>query len=417
MNAQKITNARDIISRVKTQLVFDSPFFSILVLNMDSVEDPDIATCATEGRNLYYNPQFVELVYAKQGESAATGLVLHEVLHAALGHIWRRETRVPIIWNMACDYVVNSIVTTSGKCYLIPEGGLLDHKFDGMSSEAVYAELVKTISQNIVSMNCVGNNEQCQGSCQGQGGQQSDSKKGKMAKDGDNQGNGQGHEQPWGSHELWGSLEQSNQQAKANWESILAQAAMAAKSRGTMPESLERIVHNILFPKISWQEALYRFLQPMKNDYTFIPPDRRYAAEGIFLPDMRSEELRDIVVAIDTSGSIDEADLTDFMSEVYGIFRSFDKVSGYVTDCDASVKNFVEIDTDDVADIKLHGGGGTDFRPVFEEIEKRSLSPACVVFFTDGNGTFPEQEPSYPVLWIIKNKDKIEVPFGTKIEY
>jgi predicted metal-dependent peptidase len=171
---------------------------------------------------------------------------------------------------------------------------------------------------------------------------------------------------------------------------------------------------------MNWREALMKYLTPDNSDYTLTPMNKKLLPQEIIAPSMKEESLKDIVIAIDTSGSIDNEDLKVFMSELNGILRSFRNVSGYITACDADVHDFFEFDSNsDVVSMKVHGGGGTDFRPVFNRIKEKWLTPACVVFFTDGDGTFPPETdyPDYPVLWVIKNSQKTEAPFGITVYF
>jgi len=391
------STASGLISRARTQMLFKSPFFAFLALNLEVVESKEMQTCATDGRHLFYSPDFVKQTFDKNKESVY-GLILHEVMHAALGHMWRRGTRNNMIWNIACDYAVNWIVTQNG--FVIPEDGLLDSKWADMSSEQIYAELYKHAQSN---SNEVGN-----GSGDGSGDKKS------------KEGTG---EQKWGSHEKWGETSQSPAEQKEmenKWKQVLSQAVQNAKARGNMPLGMERLVNELLFPKMNWREALMKYLTPDNSDYTLTPMNKKLLPQEIIAPSMKEESLKDIVISIDTSGSIDNEDLKVFMSELNGILRSFRNVSGYVTACDADVHDFFEFDSNnDVASMKVHGGGGTDFRPVFNRIKEKWLTPACVVFFTDGDGTFPPEAdyPDYPVLWVIKNSQKTEASFGITVYF
>jgi predicted metal-dependent peptidase len=171
-------------------------------------------------------------------------------------------------------------------------------------------------------------------------------------------------------------------------------------------------------PKEDWHSVLREYALPFSNDYTFSPVDRRYLEQDFALPSIDDGEKIDwIAIAIDTSGSIGHNELSHFVAEVKSILSSFDKVKAKLTFCDADATLFEDLEAVDINTIQPKGGGGTDFRPVFNLIEKETSSPKAILYFTDLCGTFPKSMPTeYDILWISTVKNG-KAPFGKILDY
>ncbi|HZR47018.1 MAG TPA: VWA-like domain-containing protein, partial [Candidatus Manganitrophaceae bacterium] len=203
-------------------------------------------------------------------------------------------------------------------------------------------------------------------------------------------------------------------EAQANWELAVRHAATQAKARGKLPETLERAVEEILRPKIDWKSVLRRFVQQnARRDYSWSVPNRRYLAQGLYLPAVRSEEMPPIVVAVDTSGSIGKKELSSFSSEIAAIVSETRPETTHVLYCDAKIHRTEEFGPDDLIELKPIGGGGTDFRPAFTWVDENRVTLACMIYLSDLEGSFPERPPEFPVLWVSTTKD--EAPFGETV--
>jgi len=180
-----------------------------------------------------------------------------------------------------------------------------------------------------------------------------------------------------------------------------------------LPGALERIVEEMLEPVLDWRELLRRFVDTTaKNDYSWFPPNRRHIHNGLILPSLRSQELKNVTMAMDTSGSITDEDLKAFEAEVRAIIQDY-RANTKVIYCDAKVQSVEEFDADMPVELHPAGGGGTDFRPPFEHIEEAGEYPVCMIYQTDGwCDSFPE-EPPYPVLWVLTRRNENFIPpFG-----
>lgn len=130
-----MSKAMEAVSAARRNLVLDHPFFGVLSLRLDLVENGSVRTLETDGRKLWFNPEYVNTL----SKHELQGVVAHEVLHCANGHVWRMEHRNEMQWNHACDYVVNPIVLDAGM--VLPQGMLDGTPYKGMSAEEVYERL------------------------------------------------------------------------------------------------------------------------------------------------------------------------------------------------------------------------------------------------------------------------------------
>jgi predicted metal-dependent peptidase len=414
----------------RVKLLLNHPFFGFLACHLTEkdakADNIPVDTCATDGQHLYVNPDF----FNKLTEGEKVMVLAHEVLHCALGHVWleRRGTRDAQKWNMAADYVINLILEQEvhrianepkniygqkGVQMEMAKDCLLDHKYKDMSAEEVYDTLPQNIKIKIPMSDLRPDLGQGQG--QEQGGNGNDKKgqgKGMKVKGGKSS---PGHDQ--GKDRVAGEAEGESKNQKdlaAAWKEHVVQAATVARMQGKMPAGIERMIDDLIAPQIPWIAILERFVNDsMKDDYDWMRRDRRFIGRGLYLPDLYSESAK-IAVAVDTSGSISQEELKEAVSEVFGILRSKKISKVHLMSCDAKVHLDKSLSPYDELPNEYPGGGGTDFRPVFEAIGNQDR-PACLIYFTDTYGDFPEMPPPYPVLWVTKTKDFVP-PFGMAIQ-
>jgi predicted metal-dependent peptidase len=406
-------------------------FFSRLLFELKFKEVSNIPTVATDGVSLIYNPEFV----LKCNMAENIGILCHEVLHCALQHHARRGSRDTLIWNIACDFVVNKICVESG--LKLPEGACFAGDFDfpeGLTEEKYYDLLVNGHWQGD------GNNSE-QDNPEQNSSEQDDS--GENNSDGDNsdQNNSSGKNNPldnlksknFGQIADTGTLSDSgsdskpvnNSESAAKWKTILEQAAKtASKEPGNIPAELQRIVDDIISRQIKWQVVLRKFVRDTvdsKEDYDWSRPNKKYLAQGLYFPTLHSEGLGEIVIAIDTSGSIDKKTLSIMFSECSNLFRQMgeelEKVHILYCDCqihDVMVWRPGENFTVNSRFGKFKGGGGTSHIPIWEWVSKNVKNPLCVICLTDGYTEYGKK-PKFPVLWVLTKKEK-KPPFG-KVVY
>ncbi|CAM5998719.1 unnamed protein product [Sphagnum balticum] len=374
--AQKLTAAR-------TSLILESPFFGALALSLNPKVDESCATAWTDGRNIGYNPAFVEsLTHAE-----LTGLIAHEVMHCALGHIFRREGRDIEQWNIACDYALNGDLLQSG--FSLPKGGLFpDASQKGKSAEWIFARLPKR-----------------------EHGQPGRPKKG----DGNGTGAGSGKTPAAGEVRDAPTGQDSEGHpapTEGEWKQRTAAALQAAKMAGQLSGGLARMVEDALDKRIDVRSLLLRFMvERVRSDYSWQRPNTRYIAQGLYLPALESISMGEVAIMVDTSGSVDSASLAYARRIVEDVISETCPAAVTVWYADAKVCHVARFEQGEPLVWEPKGGGGTDFRPALKAIEDEGTA-VCVLSITDLYGSFPEG-CSLPVLWLATT-DKV-APFGETI--
>jgi predicted metal-dependent peptidase len=353
----------------------NSPFFACILLKFLKVETTDIPTMGVDGIHLFYNPEFVK----KLKMSELTGVLVHEVEHITFAHHLRISHRDPTLWNIAGDLVINNMLIKD-RIYELPKDALLDKKYDGWHTEGVYNDILKDAEKIKQKMSSGASTGMVYPQMNPDGSQMSETDK---------------------------------EYAEGELKQQLAQAAAIAKRQGQLPSHLERLINELLEPKIDWKQYLHNFVKgKIMTDYTWAKGNRRYLAQDMYLPSVYSESPGEIVIAVDTSGSIGEKELAQFGGEIKAIVGDVKPLKTHVIYCDASVNKVDTFDQDDeISMLKGVGGGGTSFKPPFAWVEKMKIEPMAFIYLTDMYGDFPSKEPTYPVLWGSTTKSLV-APFG-----
>jgi len=416
-------SADEIIRVKKTALLAKFPFFGILLSYLKLEGHPKTwfeehglcGTMAVDGVTLFYCYEFVRELSQDRARDLVAGVLAHETLHCAFGHVWRRQARDPLLWNVAVDAVTNHVLTRNNvalpdDCIKMPQG------WEALSEEGIYEKLLQKANQALAkaaqqSSMGAGDLLPSPGGDPGAGNQPSPSGSGGGPDDPNATSGGAGGALPGPA----GGMDPAK--LADVWKDRLVRAAQVAKSQGRCPAGISEIVDDLLAPQQDCRTLLAVFVQPHAHDYDWLRPDRRLlAAYDLYLPTLTGEKIEDLIVAVDTSGSIDAHELRTFLSEVRGILQAYPHVHVYLVTCDADIYSFDELTEHDPLPTEIKGRGGTDFRPVFDEIERRGLLPSAAVFLTDGMGDYPDQAPSYPVLWVLTPNHQ-EPPFGTTVVF
>ncbi len=359
------------ISRARARMIVHQPFYAAIAMRRKLVADESCQTFYTNGKQWGYNPAFAD----KLTDDELVAVLAHEANHDALMHDLRRGERDPRGWNIAADLAINPMLKDAGLS--LPAGGLFPDQADwDLSAEDHYAKLPESDKD--------GSGDGDPGCC------------GEVR---DNPGKGSPAE-----------MAKAEQQRKVE----VVQAAQAARAQGTLPGSIERLVDALAAPVVDWREELREFVERSAgySDYTYSIPNRRYMGTGFILPSLIGEQCPPIVIAVDTSGSVDAELLQRFSSEVFGVLEQVRPQSVTVIYCDTGIQSVEEFQADDLPEcLRAVGGGGTDFIPPFQEVERLGIDPACLIYFTDLYcNSFPD-DPGYPVLWAA-DAQPIEPPFG-----
>jgi predicted metal-dependent peptidase len=400
----------------RTWLIIDKPFLGALVLRLPLVEaDPQWChTTATDARSFYYNRDYIKALSFEQTKF----ILAHEALHCALSHFARREHRHKRRWDLACDFAVNPLLMADG-LMPAPDALFLD-AYKDMTAEEIYPCIQENTDEEPMDQHLYDQDDKSHGAGQqggGEGGQGEEPPDLFLASPKLTEGGGHGEPdaQAGGAPQPPPLSTSERDSLDKQWQQRLASAAQQAIHAGKLGGSMARMVDHLLQPQLPWRMLLAHYMtRAARNDYSFAHPSRR---EGTaILPGLRSQHI-DLLVVLDTSGSISDNEMQEFLSEVNAIKG---QVGARITlhACDEKLAAEGPWIFDPWEEVKLPGklpgGGGTRFTPVFEWAEWQDRAPDLLVYFTDAQGEFPKSEPSYPVLWLVKGKEK--VPWGQRIQ-
>ena len=389
--------AKEKLVTARIGLLLRAPFFGNLATRMNLINaDEWCPTAATDGRRFYYNSEFVNGLPLKQLEF----LVGHEVLHAVYDHMGRRGNRDPKLWNIADDYCVNWDLVEQRVGDKIPVA-LYDAKYKGMSAEEVYDDLYENADKiNIDELMKRLLDEHMDGD------------EGDGDKDGDKPGNGRPKLSEAEKKEIRDEIK----------EAVLA--AAQASGAGNLPGGVKRMIKDLVEPVMDWRELLQQQIEStVKSDFTWARPSRRSWHMDAVMPGMKPGEQIDVVIGIDTSGSITDKDLKVFLSEIKGIMEAYDEYKITVMGWDTEVHNVGVFNSDnleDIASFEPGGGGGTDPHCVWKYLQDNDIEPKKLIMFTDFCffGWSPEEVEQYcDTVWIIKGNKSAEPEFGVYAHY
>ena len=405
------------IQQAKVNLILDEPFFGMLAKKLRPVANLHISTFRTNFKTIEYNPHWVEKisVYLAMCETC------HEVLHNATGDQWRRGNRDPKIWNLATEHPINFILQSSGFQGAIDEAArlgkpyVMDIRFKGMCAEEIYPILVVEQSEQYSKdgeSNSEGNDNE---TCGPEDSQNSSAKPQAKSKDESEDANNDESNNDDHRDCFIDTPTEEVIEAEQEWKQAVIEAAKIAQGQGKLPAALQGFVEELTRTKYDWRSETLRFAQERaKDDYSWRRPNARYISHGLYLPALYSEQMGEIVISIDTSGSVYSV-IPVFGAHVQTILDVVKPRKLHVIYCDDEVQGAIDtFEPGDVVKIRRDGGGGTDFRPVFERIETDGIEPACLIYLTDLCGSFPDNAPSYPVLWASVDKDE-KAPFGETV--
>jgi len=363
-------NLEDKISACILRVRRKTPFFGSLALFLEQVLDEQVPTACTDGWEVRFNPRFVESLAPAELDA----VMIHEILHAALLHIPRLQERDPHLWNVAADIVVNGIIRKQDGLQL-PLNPCMDATLENYEVEEVYDILIKRGAPKTIT---------------------------------------------WiGADLLLGSegeglSESRKQDMETHWKQAWHQAVALSQSfgHGSIPQEVLRHMQSITDPLLDWRSLLWRFMVRTPVDFTEF--DRRLIGRGLYLESLSGETVS-VRIAVDTSGSIDAKDLSQFLAEIREILRLYPQLDAQLFYADAALHGPFDLDEESLTNPV--GGGGTSFVPFFEHMQEEmdAGGNTVLIYLTDGDGTFPKQPPTLPVLWVVTpgGVDSRRFPFGT----
>ncbi|NOZ11207.1 MAG: hypothetical protein GXP09_09240 [Gammaproteobacteria bacterium] len=402
------------LSAARTRLILDKPFLGALVLRlpMMAADAKWCKTTATDARAFYYNEQYIESLSLKETQF----VLAHEALHCALSHFARRQHRLKHRWDLACDFAINPLLINEG---LSPTAdALYIEQFADMTAEEIYPNLDDNLDQQPQDRHLYDEQNENDGSPpQGPGDKdQTDKPKAGGNKENDPaDSKGTLNISPTGASQPPPLSKTESQNLAVQWQQRLAGAAQQAMQAGKMGAAMARLVDHLLQPQLPWRMLLARYMTSLaRDDYTYMRPSRREGSA--ILPSLRSSQV-EIAVVLDTSGSINDDELGEFLGEINAIKGQL-RARIVLQCCDAQMNDDGPWEYEPWEELKLPkemaGGGGTSFIPAFQWASQLDRAPNLLLYFTDAEGTFPDNAPHYPVLWLIKGK--ATVPWGQRVQ-
>ncbi len=379
-------NSNDLLIKAKSRLSVKHPYFGMLASRLKQEPKEEISAYASNGVRFLYNESFIQRRSIDELMFILTNCVMHHVL----SHQQRRLNRKGNLWQLATDFAINNILHQNGMP--IPQGANFNEEYAKMYAEEIY-ELLK---------------EEYYGGL-----------------DAFDEEDGFGNELPAPlelnssdtkeqDEKAFSSLESIDEeldpQSESDWEYAASTAKEIAARKSATPSGFERLAKKVKASRVDWRFELYNAInRHMRNNYAFMPPNKKHLYRGFALPSLASDTLS-LCVAVDSSGSIDEHLLGAFMEEFKLIMTNFPAVKIELMICDARIHAHYTFQGGEKLDFKIKGGGGTDYRPVFDYIDMNLPMNTMLLYFTDGDGWFPKRPPAYEVLWALSRPAK--VPFG-----
>jgi predicted metal-dependent peptidase len=368
--------------KAKSQLAVRFPYFGMLASRLKHEPSDEITFYASNGKRFIYNNAFIERVDIDSLMFVLTNCVMHHVL----AHQQRRLGRKGALWQLATDYAINNLLAQNGM--QIPIGANYNDEYQKMYAEEIYA-LLKEEYDGGHGFDEPGDTAPVSPGVSDDAGDDALS-------------------EAMRNHELID--EDLDAQTESEWQYASSLAREGAQRKSAMPSGFERLAKKVKRADVDWRFELYNAVnRHMRNNYAFMPPNKKHIYRGIALPSLASDTLS-LCVAIDTSGSIDESLLGAFTEEFKSIMTNFPSVKIELIIADAKVHGHYTFQGGEKLDFPIKGGGGTDYRPVFDYIEAELPMTTMLLYFTDGDGWFPKIPPAYEVLWALSRTSK--VPFG-----
>lgn len=350
------------------------------------------STMATDGFNIFINPDFINEI----NEEETIGVMAHEVMHCILGHADRKGDRRHHLWNIAADYATNLILNDAG--VLLPKSALIDWSFKGMTSEDIYKTLLELSKDEIAKLILKRNGIRfCDIHLE------PNEPRGQSAR-------GKNH-----------PTAEERRRLRKIWNDELS-----SKLPGKLSAEYYSEINKSGQQEINWRAFLSQFMTGLsKDDYRLFPPNKKHIWRNIYLPSFGAPGPDHIIVAIDTSGSMATKILGKVLTEI-DLIRQIADCKLTIIQCDADIKEVETLEPWELSNtnfdkMTMHGRGGTSFIPPFrwaeEYIEEGNPIPDAMIYMTDGYGKSPNIAPPFPCLWVVPESGAKEFSFGDVVTF
>lgn len=399
MDTKKTIDKRKLVEKLTTaraSLLLKAPFYGTLLMHL-KFGLAECETACTDMKRILWDPYFLERITIEEVQF----VMLHEVMHCVLDHIHRGKGKINILYNLASDIVVNSII--------LQTYGVNEFKVDGESAmhftpsgiegrkytaDQVYEMLIRKYANLLNDVDAL-----CEKVINEYG----------ITID---------------NHEIWNVIPVSFELSE-KWKATINAATKKYFSLENSPPFVRKLLGDEEYnPRINWRQVLHDFIQVVTDsyDFDFAPPDRRFLNGDYIIPsfhEVEGEAIKGLWVLLDTSGSIDDKTLTMILKEIENAISQFSYLCVKMSFFDTSVTEPVEVDdVEGVAKLKIKGGGGTNFKCIFDYLNDNMMSepPMAIAIITDGYSRYPDENVAMdiPVIWMLIDNE-VDAPWGKSI--
>tara|TARA_R110000796_G_scaffold147198_2_gene264028 strand:- start:254 stop:1477 length:1224 start_codon:yes stop_codon:yes gene_type:complete len=403
-------NKQESLSKTSKSLMLQEPFYGFFLIMLNKVWNDAIGTAAVSKNSINYQLTISEKFWEPLSELHRMGLLKHELLHIAFNHLTTFDLfQDKKLANIAMDMEINQYIDKDW----IPEGAIDIDDYGDLNldtragSRYYYDKLQKLQKKKKQNGTCGSENMDKlldaleKGDCQ--------VTIGMPRGEGDKDVNMPNH--PWKEFE---NLPEAEKQLIENQVQRILQEvkSQTEKKRGHVPGEMKGIIkiEEIVPPKFNWKNYLRRFTGISSKIFT----KKIRRKENTKFPDMPGLKVKmkqKLMLAIDTSGSVCDDEVREFMNEMHHIYKTGVDIT--LVQCDTYIRDISEYKG--TYDLKLHGRGGTDFTPVIEYFNENT-SYTSLVYFTDGEAS-TYVNPRAKVLWVHSEQSNIneDLP-GLKIK-
>ena len=387
LNINTNFTTQDKIIKAKVLLQNENPFFAYILSQMKIINDDKICSDdkpmgVDKNGNLFYQEKFVSNIELNILKS----ILCHEALHVALRHLERLGIKERLTWNIATDISINNMLVQNGfkmlKGFLVPEGNEIRLDEFNVIITDISSKTANEIYQILNS-------------------KMKQQQKSPMRFDSHLDSDEDGVQQP---------------QNGKDWEQIIVEAWTHSQMKGHLPNGMKRIIDSIVKSKVNWKALLQQYvMRELPIDWNWNYPSKRSISTGFYLPSVLRENI-EIVVTIDTSGSISDKVIKQFLSEVVAIGKSSEHLKATVLVGDTEIQEIIPVENGNIKKLlnaEFKGGGGTDHIPFYKWVKENKPNCKVMVNLTDGYTDFPEGDLIHNSIWVL-TKD-VDVPFGSKI--
>ncbi len=366
------------VLKARLAILMSQPYLSTAVLGLKimPLETESISTFATDGTKIVYNRAFADSLKFEELQ----GVLLHELMHVLLEHAQRRGERKPKLWNCACDYAVNDILYRLG--ITLPSEALYEEAYRGLTAEEIYELLLSRDSDGRISSQCT---------------------------DLPLPGDLLDGLPDWVETLAAGIPGVGREQLRGMFKGLRQSLIDALKNRGTLTGDFAEKILVLDSAVLNWRELLaMHMLERARVTWQMWPPAKKYLSQGLCLPSVGGLVPVPVVLAVDTSGSMDSR----LLGAIYGEIQRLKEQLGCeltIVQADVRVAAVTHYDAleemPDGSDVTVHGRGGSSTVEVFEwvKMQERAQMP-LLIFVTDGYTEYPKVPPEYPVIWLVTNR-------------